>query len=50
MRVKILKDVTITVCAGQTVEVPQEQARHAVKLGYAEEEKTAPKGGKKTKK
>lgn len=50
MKVKILKDATLTIKAGQTVEVSPEQARLVIRLGLAAEEKTAPKGGKKTKK
>lgn len=43
MVIRILKDVTITVKAGQTVEVSEEQAALATRMGYACVEKTAPK-------
>jgi hypothetical protein len=36
MIVKILKDTTITVKAGQTVDVDDESASYALKLGFVE--------------
>lgn len=43
MLVEILKDATLTVKAGQTVEVSPEQAVTAMRLGLVKEAKTAPK-------
>lgn len=43
MKVETIKDVTLTVKAGQSVEVDPEQAVLAIKLGYVKEIKTAPK-------
>lgn len=43
MTIEILKDVTLTVKAGQSVEVDPEQAALVIKLGYAKAVKTAPK-------
>lgn len=43
MVIKIIKDATLTVKAGQSVEVSPEQAALAIKLGFAQAEKTAPK-------
>lgn len=42
MRVKVLKDATLTVKAGQIVDIPDEQAASAVTLGLVEEVKEAP--------
>jgi hypothetical protein len=39
MIIKIIKDATITVKAGQSVDVSEKQAALAVKLGLAEIEK-----------
>jgi hypothetical protein len=36
MIIKILKDTTITVTAGQTVEAKDEEALRAISLGFAE--------------
>lgn len=47
MQIAVIKDVTLTVKAGQTVEVSPEQAALAIRLGYAEEVKPAPKKGAK---
>ena len=44
MLVEILKDATLTVKAGQTVEGPAEEAATAIRLGMAREvKKPAPK-------
>lgn len=43
MIIEIIKDATIEVKAGQSVEVSPEQAALAIKLGLAVEKKTAPK-------
>lgn len=43
MIIEIIKDATITVKPGQSVEVSPEQAALAIKLGLAKEAKPAPK-------
>lgn len=44
MTIEIIKDATITVKAGQSVEVDPEQAALVIALGYAKEvAKTVPK-------
>lgn len=43
MKVKVLKDATLTVTAGQVVEISDECATAAVTLGLAIEEKEKPK-------
>jgi len=50
MLVDVIKDATLTVKAGQTVEVTPEQAALAIRLGFAVEHKeTAKKSVKKSK-
>lgn len=52
MTVRVLKDATLTVKAGQVVEISEQQATTALRLGFVEivqEEKPAKKqAGKKT--
>lgn len=36
MRVKVLRDVTLTVKAGQVVEISEQQATTALRLGFVE--------------
>ena len=49
MKIRILKEATLTLGAGQSVEVSPKQAALAVKLGLAEIEKPAPKKAAKKK-
>ena len=43
MIIEVIKDATLTIKAGQSVEVDPKQAALAIKLGLAKEKKTAPK-------
>lgn len=43
MKVKVVKDATLTVTAGQTVDIPDAQFALAKKLGLVEEVKEKPK-------
>ena len=42
MRIEILRDVTVTVKAGQVVEVKDDEATTAIRLGFAAPEKKKP--------
>lgn len=49
MKAKVLKDVTLTIKAGQTVEISEEQFKLAERLGFVEaakEEKPKKKAAK----
>lgn len=39
MIVKVIKDATLTIKAGQTVDIDERQAAIAIKMGFAEVEK-----------
>lgn len=42
MKIKVVKDATLTVTAGQIVDIPDDQVARAVLLGLVEEVKEAP--------
>ena len=52
MRVKVLRDATLTVKAGQVVEISEQQATTALRLGFVEvlqaEKPVKKQAGKKT--
>lgn len=42
MKVRVINDATLTVTAGQIVDIPDDEAARAVRLGLVEEVKEAP--------
>lgn len=49
MKIKVLRDATLTVTAGQIIDVKDDQVKILVKLGFAEIAKEPAKSSKSTK-